>query len=555
MSLLPIKSIAAIAIMSAAACSLTAKCANKIPHLSTNENGVTELIVNDRPFIMLAGELTNSGGSTALSMADRWANLKALNLNTLIAPVSWEQVEPQEGTYDFSIVDSLICGARRNDMKLVLLWFGSWKNGTSGYAPEWVMSDTKRFPRMKNAEGRTLPYLSNFNDELVKTEAVTFGNLMKHIGEIDGDQGSVVMMQVENEMGILGDTRDRSKEAERRFNSRIPRGLADMLLRDDPELLPELKREWETHGRKNDGTWAEALGNESNYLADEAFMAWHYASHVERLAAEGKKRHPIPMVVNAWTIDPKQPKPGTHPSGGPNSRMIDIYKAAAPSIDIECPDNYRPEYRETLYAYSRKNNPIMVPEAVALFAGEKWCGPAQAYYTIANHAALGFSPFAIDNPLYDAATHPLGSAYKTLANIMPVIIKHRGTDRIRGFMMDGERHESADMGKFRVNVHYNSPKPYESYGLVIRLSDNEYLVSGFNINVSFSSLDSKKKEVSYGTIREGKFVDGEWQTYRYLGGDEAMQGVGGVKIPPVYTDEERTPHMVTTVIMRVVAIE
>lgn len=554
MRLLSVAALCALSFLALSAADAFAD-AVKMPFLRKSTAGATELVVDGKPFVMLAGELTNSGGSTARSMADRWENLVALNLNTVLIPVSWEQVEPEEGKYDFSHVYSLVAGARRHDMKLVLLWFGSWKNGSSGYAPYWVMGDTSRFPRMKNRDGRTLPYLSCFSPELVRAESRTFGRLMRHIGEIDRDHATVLMVQVENEVGLLGDSRDRSPRAEKMFSSEVPGAITRMLKANAGEVWPEITDEWKKRGARERGDWMTLFGNESNSLADEMFMAWHYARHIEAVAAAGKNEYPLPMLVNAWTIYPKDPVPGHYPSGGPNSRMMDVYMLAAPSVDIFAPDNYNEEYAATFAGYERRGNPVFVPEAVALFRGEKWSGPAKAFYTIAEHDGLCFSPFAIDNKLYEASAHPLGAAYKTLRELMPLIVRYRGTERMRGFMMETERNQTFDMVGYRLHVNYQSGVPYDGYGLVIQLSDNEFLVSGYNINVSFSSLDSKKKEVSYGLIREGSYEGGKWSTYRYLGGDEAMQGVGGVKMPPVYTDEERTPHMVTTVILKVIKVQ
>lgn len=142
--------------------------ADNLPKVVKNKFGAKQLLVNDKPFVMLAGELMNSSASTLERMAPKWQNLKNLNLNTVLLTVTWEQLEPEEGQYDFAIVDGLIREAREHDLKLVFLWFGSWKNAVSGYAPHWVMRDTRRFPRMKNVNGENLPNLANFTKELAE---------------------------------------------------------------------------------------------------------------------------------------------------------------------------------------------------------------------------------------------------------------------------------------------------------------------------------------------------------------------------------------------------
>ena len=121
--------------------------------LVKNEHGSWQLIVNGKPFIMLAGELHNSSASTTEYLNNLWTPLKTLNLNTVLAPIAWEQFEPQEGIFDYTLIDNMIDGARKNGLKLSILWFGSWKNGESSYAPTWVKEDTKRFFRIQNIGG------------------------------------------------------------------------------------------------------------------------------------------------------------------------------------------------------------------------------------------------------------------------------------------------------------------------------------------------------------------------------------------------------------------
>lgn len=526
--------------------------AREIPQLKRNENNIAQLIVNGRPYIMLAGELMNSSASTLESMAPKWEQLKALNLNTVLATVAWEQVEPEEGHYDFSIVEGLIKEARRNDLKLVFLWFGSWKNGSSGYAPHWIMRDTGRFPRMKNAEGENRPFLANFSENLVKADAKAFGNLMSFIKEIDSTEHTVLMIQVENEIGLLGDSRDRSARANELFNQEVPPGLIRYFQKNEKQILPEIIQQWTANGKKTKGNWLELFGNDSNHLADELFMGWHYAKFVEQVAAEGKKNYPIPVFVNAWTIYTNDPVPGNYPSGGPNSRMLDIYQFAAPSVDFLAIDNYNDDYVAQLKQYDRNSNPIFVPEAVALWRGEKWSGPAKAFYTLSEFNALGFSPFAIDNPVYDNK-HPLKEAYRVLNYLAPLIAKEHGSGKMKGFMQQDSKSDAIDYGDYVMNIRYNYP--YQGYGLVIRLSADEFLVSGNGADISFRSMSKSLPGISYGTIREGYFENGEWKTTKYLGGDEAMQGVGGVKLPPVYLREDAAPDLVTTVRIKVISVE
>jgi hypothetical protein len=390
---------------------------------------------------------------------------------------------------------------------------------------------------------------------LAAIEAKTFGALMNYIKEIDSQEHTVLMVQVENEVGLLGDSRDRSEQAEELFKKDVPQELASYLLKSEKVIWPEIIEQWKSHGKKTKGSWLELFGNESNNLADELFMTWYYARHIQQVAAEGKKNYPLPMFVNAWTRNTKHPFPGRYPSGGPTERMLDVYQLVAPAIDILAIDNYNEDYVAQLKDYNRNGNPLFVPEAVALFRGEKWSGPAKAFYSLGEYNALCFSPFGIDNGVY-SEEHPLKDAYRVLGNLSPLIAKEQGSGNMRGFMQQGAKGESIDFGDYEMRVNYHSTVDYEGYGLVIRLSKDEFLVSGFGINVSFHSKNKSLPGISYGTIREGFFENGEWKTLRYLGGDEAMQGVGGVKMPAVYTPEEtRDPHLVSTVILKVIPVE
>jgi len=78
---------------------------------------------------MLGGELQNSSLSSAEYMSKVWPKMVATNVNTLLGSVSWEMIEPEEGRFDFDELDKVILGAREHGLHLILLWFGSFKNG------------------------------------------------------------------------------------------------------------------------------------------------------------------------------------------------------------------------------------------------------------------------------------------------------------------------------------------------------------------------------------------------------------------------------------------
>ncbi|TFG70120.1 MAG: hypothetical protein E4H27_06365, partial [Anaerolineales bacterium] len=294
-----------------------------IPHLSKKGNA-TQLIVHDKPFLIIGGELHNSSTSSLAFMQPVWERLTALNLNTVLSVVSWELVEPEEGQFHFDLVDDLIDEARRHGLHLILLWFGSWKNAMSSYVPAWVKRDDHRFPRTAIGEGQVVEILSTFSAEACSADARAFAGLMRHLGEIDGREHTVIMIQVENEVGVLGDSRDRSGPANTAFTGEVPVGLLAHLEKHRSELGSGLFARWQANGFRKEGTWEQVFGTGKE--TDEIFMAWHYAQYIDAVAAAGKSEYPLPLFVNAWLsslgLTPGGwasggQKPGEWPSGGP----------------------------------------------------------------------------------------------------------------------------------------------------------------------------------------------------------------------------------------------
>src|SRR3954454_13348481 len=109
--------------------------------------GGTQLTVDGRPALLLGGQLHNSSPSSPAYMEPLWNRLAGMGIRTVIGAASWAQVERVEGTFDFSTVDAQIDAARTRGMRLVLIWFGAFKNAASTYAPRWVRADPSRFPR------------------------------------------------------------------------------------------------------------------------------------------------------------------------------------------------------------------------------------------------------------------------------------------------------------------------------------------------------------------------------------------------------------------------
>ena len=391
---------------------------SQIPQLKNNGK-TTQLIVHGKPFLILAGEVNNSSGSNITHMEKTMKALKEAHLNSLLVSVSWEIVEPQEGVFDFTSVDELIRIARENDMKLCILWFASWKNGFSPYAPMWVLNDTKRFIRVKDEKGLNTRTLTPFCTATRDADAKAYTALMKHIASVDSEKNTVIIMQIENEVGVLRQTRDFSEEADRAFALQVPNVLIQYMVKNRKALEVELKTAWENNDSKTKGTWSEVFGKGND--ADLFFMAWHYSSYVNTVAEAGKKAYNLPMFVNCWMPQPRPNpgKPGNYPSGGPVVSVLDVWKAGAPSIDILAPDIYGADFKDQVNNFHRADNPLFIPETSTTEGPASWA--------FAEHNAICFSPFGIDT-----RGSVMAREYELLNQLMPLITQYQGSGKMSG---------------------------------------------------------------------------------------------------------------------------
>ena len=265
---------------------------------------------------MLAGEVHNSNSSSVEYMEGVYDQADALGMNSLLLPVTWELVEPEEGVFDFSLMDALIMQARARGKKLGFLWFGSWKNAQCYYAPAWVKTDPVRFRRAQMEKGKNLVRLKDFYgmsytslsylcDETREADARAFGRLMRHLCEVDGEIGTVVAVQVENETGVMGNAREVSDEADALYAKAVPQAFVEHMKANVHTLVPDVKEAVQKGA--DSGSWEEVFGA----CAEEIFSAYHIASYVNAVAAAGKAEYPLPMTVNCW-LD-KGEKPGMYP--------------------------------------------------------------------------------------------------------------------------------------------------------------------------------------------------------------------------------------------------
>lgn len=516
------------ALLLALTCPVLAQKNQDVPHLQ-KYGSVIQLYVHGKPFLMLGGELHNSSSSSLDYMRPIWPKLASTNLNTVLAPVSWELIEPEEGKFDFRLVDGLITDAHANNLHLVFLWFGSWKNTYSSYVPEWVKRDEKRFPRVLLADGRPTERLSPFSETNRKADALAFGELMKHIREVDTAQ-TVLMIQVENEVGIIPEARDYSPVANAAFGAAVPKPLMDYMRVHYDTLSDELRNAWVGAGKKTAGNWEEVFGKAP--LTADFFMAWQYATYIDAVAAAGKAAYPLPMYTNAALIRPNY-QPGQYNSGGPLPHSIDIYRAGAPHLDFFSPDIYFDNFAEWASRYRREGNAVFVPEAKG---GS--LGAANALYVIGELGGMGFSPFAIDGAMEappaerDSAERSIRNVYAALSHLSDRILSKQGTDEIRTVLLEGEAQRSAkssigdyDVNLFRQGTGGGKPGSDHVAVLFIQTAPDEFMALGSGPGVvTFANESNGSGIVGIASIDEIVQVNGEWKTLRRLNGDENGQG-------------------------------
>jgi beta-galactosidase GanA len=488
-----------------------------LPHLERHGTA-TQLVVDGKPLLMLAAELHNSSSSSLDYMRPIWPRLAAIPLNTVLTPLSWELIEPQEGKFDFTLVDGLIQDARRNHLHLVFLWLASWKNGMSSYVPLWVKDNPRRFPRVIDRGGNPLEILSTFGQETRDADAHAFAAVMGHIREVDGEAHTVLMMQVENEVGVLGDSRDRCAAANQAFGGKVPQQLIAYLRQNRDALIPEFRQVWEAAGSRTDGTWQEVFG--ANPETDEIFMAWNYGRYVNDVAAAGKAEYPIPMYVNAWLAGPKA-SPGQYPSGGPLPEVMDVWRAAGAAIDIYSPDIYAPNFAEWCDRYNRGGNPMFIPET---HGGAS--GASHVFYAVGQRHAIGFSSFGIDS--WTDVDNDLGKSYSVLMSMASLILEHAGAGEMVGFLLDRDKpRASFEMNGYQLDVSLDEifgTEAKEGYGLVMAVGADEFVGAGSGFRIAFSPKTGGPAHAGIGWVEDGTFSEGGWVPGRRLNGDENDQG-------------------------------
>ncbi|WP_068843688.1 DUF5597 domain-containing protein [Flavobacterium chilense] len=497
----------------------------KIPHLQKKGNR-TQLIVSQKPFIILGGELGNSSATSMESMEPIWQKLTDMNLNTVLTPVYWELTEPEEGKFDFSLVDDLMLKARTENLKLIFLWFGSWKNSMSSHAPAWVKLNQKKYPRVKDDKGKSHEILTPFSENNLQADLNAFQKLMAHIKDFDQKEQTVIMVQVENEIGMLPTARDYHPLANEAFQKEVPKEFIQYLQKNKEKLVPEFLEVWKKNGFKTTGNWEQIFGK--GLQTDEIFMAWNFAKFTNRVAKAGKESYDIPMFVNAALNAPEK-KPGEYPSAGPLPHVMDVWKAAGTAIDFLSPDFYNPSFRHWNDLFTRQGDPLFIPEH-RFDAG----APFKGLYAIGHYEAIGFSPFSIES-VADGKKEPLGKIYDLVRQLTPTIEANKGQGKIDGVLLDKENQtQIIQLGNYEFTFKHDYTLNWSdgakeeiwpmSSAIIIETGIDEFYIAGSGIVVTFKPLKNKTLNAGILKTDQGKFENGKWRTIRHFNGDQTHQG-------------------------------
>ncbi|MGD0904821.1 MAG: DUF5597 domain-containing protein [Terracidiphilus sp.] len=486
------------------------------------KDGRYALLVDGEPYLMLGVQANNSSAWPAY-LDKVWPAAETLHANTVELPIYWEQMEATQGKFDFSVVDLILKQAREHHLRLVLLWFGTWKNASSHYTPEWIKLDQVKYPFVRDKDGRTVDSPSPFSPARLEADKAAFRALMRHLKQADA-QRTVLMVQVENEAGVWGGVRDYGPEAEKVFAGPVPEKLVTGL-------------------GKQPGSWRQVFGDD----ADETFQAWYIADYIEQVAAAGKQEYPLPLYVNAALRDPFHPgKAPSYESGAPTDNNIDLWKIAAPSISLLAPDIYMPEYArymKSIELYKRKNNPLLIPETgnTAIYA--------HYVYAAIGQGAIGWAPFGLDLSRYSNQTEgpeamesdalkPVAQQYELLAPIARRLAKGNLEGKLRGASEDPDNHtQTLSFERWQAVVSYGMPSfgngmppkgntPPDGGVVILQRGPDEFLVAGHHARVDFNPTFAPGLKRFWLKVEEGSYDGaGNWKTIRLWNGDQTDYGL------------------------------
>jgi len=488
-----------------------------LPRL-VKKDGRFALFVDGAPFLMLGAQVNNSSAWPA--MLDKvWPAIEFLHANTVEIPVYWEQFEPRQGQFDYSVVDTLLRQAREHHVRLVLLWFGTWKNGSQHYMPEWMKLAPEKYPRMLDRQGQPVDSPSPYAAASLEADKSAFSAFMRHLKAND-PRRTVIMVQVENEAGTWQMVRDYSPTAQKLFESPVP---------------PEIVSAMHVANASPSATWQQVFGRE----AEVCFHAWSVATYVGKVAAAGKAVYPLPLYANAALRDPLKPgEPGTYESGGPTDNVIPSWKVAAPALDIVAPDIYMSDsapYLKVLELYHRDDNALFVPETGGV-------GIARFFFSALGLGAIGFSPFGMDyaetsgpRKQQEELLEPWAQNYRLIAPVAREIARLNFDGKLQAVAEEkGKPSQTLSFGSWSATVSYGAVRNEKGRGnpepigraLIAQLAKDQFLATGFFCRVDFAVSDaSSGRHRQFLRVEEGRYEGGVFKPIRIWNGDQTDWGL------------------------------
>ena len=501
-------------------------------------------VVNGKPFFPLGAQAHNSSSYSREAFSESIKAALALNCNTVEAPIYWHIVEPKEGVFDFTSIDYMVEMCRAAKLKLVILWFATWKNGDWSYTPEWVKQDPARFQRVLRSDFTPVGDLSAHYKANYDADAKAYAAVMAHIKKIDEKDQTVIAMQVQNEPGYLRTDRDYSPKALENVKANVPEKLFAYL--EAHKHAPAYKF-WKEAGLKKGVDWVSAFG----YHGYEFCEAWYLALYIDAVTGAGKKEYNIPMYINVW-LNAGNPwgVPGIeYPGGGTVIRAMHIWLAAVEHIDMLAPDIYEQNcyrYERIADFYGSDDNALFIPES-----SRNVTSACHLFYAIAR-GAVGYACFGSEscidkdgNLIEDALA--FRDSFYAVQKALPLIFKHKNTGKMYPVIAHtGQTDEGYEFEEFIGNVHLAGPsrfdyrirrlKPTEHQqtprGLIFEDEKKVfYLVGLFNLRLmpkkspDVSRIDNYLPTNDFLSVEEGHFDDnGQFVADRIRNGDEVMFG-------------------------------
>jgi len=501
------------------------------------KDGRFALFVDGAPYLILGAQVHNS--STWPNMLPKvWPAMEYVSVNTVEMPIYWEQFEPRQGQYDYTTIDTVLEQARQYHLRLVLLWFGTWKNGSQHYMPEWMKLAPDRYPHMVDKNGQAVDSPSPYAAASLEADKTAFTAFMRHLKTADPER-TVIMVQVENEPGTWGTLRDYSSTAQKLFEAPVP-----------PEVLTAMQ--WKTTSPSPN--WQEAFGPE----AEVCFHAWSVAKYVGQVAAAGKAVYPLPLYANAALRDPLKPgAPGSYESGGPTDNVLAIWKVAAPALDILAPDIYQNDpaaYLKVLELYHRDDNPLFVPETGG-------AANARFFFSALGLEAIGFSPFGLDytrgHETTPGSRQPdefaaWGMNNRLIGPMQREVARLNFEGKLKAVAEEPSKvTDTLPFGDWNAVVSYGATRNGQAAGnaeptgraVVARLSDSLFLVAGFFCRVDFRPAGTEQQRRSQHIV-EGSgqipsaLIDGKWRHRQFLRVEEGTYENGVFNFVRIWNGDE-----------------